>query len=137
MQKHPDSQTAMAALRKATHGLLYMSETDEPFEVVHLEKPTGAFGAPDACLLAKRQAGCLVQTQSLDEFFGELAQERDWHGKAEKEDARRYRELWTLFRDCLAEATVFRLGELQVDIIIVGKAADERWVGVKTHAVET
>ena len=137
MQKHPDSQTAMAALWKATDGLLYMSETDEPFEVVHLEKPTDAFGAPDAGLLAERQAGCPVQKQSLDEFFGELAQDRDWHGKAEKEDVRRYRELWSFFRDCLAEATVFRVGELRVDIIIAGKAADGCWVGVKTRAIET
>jgi len=137
VKEHPDSRTATAALRKATRGLLYMSESDEPFEIVHLEEPVRAFGAAEACLVAKRPAGCRVQEQRLEEFFGELAQEHDWHGPSEKEDVRRYLDLWHYFKDYLAEATVFRVGELHVDIVIVGKAADKRWVGVKTRAIET
>ena len=137
MKKHSDSRPAAAALKKATHGLLYMSESDEPFEVVQLEKPAGAFGATEACLVVNRPSDSRVQEQRLDDFFGELTQDHDWHGKAETEDVRRYRDLWQLFRDRLADATVFRLGEVQVDIIIVGRAADGRWVGVKTRSVET
>jgi hypothetical protein len=114
-----------------------MSESDEPFEVVQLEKPAGAFRATEAFLVANRPSNSRVQEQRLDDLFGELAQDHDWHGKAETEDVRRYRDLWQFFRDRLADATVFRLGEVQVDIIIIGRAADGRWVGVKTRAVET
>jgi histidine triad (HIT) family protein len=137
VKKQPDSRTATAVLRKLTRGLLYMSESDEPFEIVRLEKPAGAFGAAEACLVTNRSPGCRVQEQSLEDFFSNLAQDRDWHGPPEKEDVRRYRELWHYFRDCLNESTVFQLGEIQVDIIIVGRAADGRWVGVKTRAIET
>lgn len=137
MKEHPDSRTAVAALRKATHGLLYMSESDEPFDVIHLDKPKDTFGAADARMVAGRPADCLVQEERLDEFFNELAQNHDWHGPSETEDVRRYRELWLFFRNRLADATVFRLGEVQVDIIIIGRAADGQWVGVETRAVET
>jgi len=137
VKKQPDSRTATAVLRKLTRGLLYMSESDEPFEVVHLEATTGTYGAAEACLVTNRPPGCRVQKQSLEEFFGDLAQEHDWHGPSEKEDVRRYRELWHYFRDCLNELTVFQLGEIQVDVVIVGRAADGRWVGVRTRAIET
>jgi len=78
-----------------------------------------------------------VQEQRLDEFFGPLTEEHEWHGASERTDVRRYRELWQFFQDGLDAPTVFRVGEVQVDIVIVGKAADQRWVGVKTRAIET
>jgi hypothetical protein len=88
-------------------------------------------------MVAGRPTDSHVQNQRLDEFFGELAQDHDWHGPSETEGVRHYRELWQFFRDRLDAAAVFRIGEVQVDILIVGKAADQRWVGVKTRAIET
>lgn len=132
-----DSPVAISALRSATHGLLHTSESDEPFEIVHLEKSPQTFGRTDALRVAKRTTDCRVQEQVLEEFFGELAKECDWHGDSEKQDVRRYRQLWRLFGESLGEARVFRVGQIQVDIIIVGKTADGHWVGVKTRAIET
>jgi hypothetical protein len=137
VKKHADSRAAASALRQATRGLLYMSESDEPFKVVQVGELAGAFGAADACLVARRPADSLVRQQGIEEFFGELVQERDWYGPSEIKDARRYQALWHYFRDSLAGATVFRVGELQVDIIIAGRASDGHWVGVKTRAIET
>lgn len=137
VKKHADSRAAASALRKLTRGLLYMSESDETFEVVHLDKPSDAFGAAEACLVTNRPAGCRVQEQNPEEFFGELAQDRDWHGESEIKDVRRYLDLWHYFTDYLDEATVFRFGEIEVNIVIVGQAADGRRVGVKTRAIET
>lgn len=114
-----------------------MSESDEPFEIVHLEKLPQPFGKTDAFRVAKRTTDCDIQEQSLEKFFGELAKECDWHGGSEKQDVRRYSQLWRLFAESLVEAKVFRVGQTQVDIIIVGKAADGHWVGVKTRAIET
>jgi hypothetical protein len=127
----------MATLRKLTRGLLYMSESDAPFSIIRLEKHAGGFGMAEARLLAKRPADCPIQVQGLKEFFCELVQEQAWHGEEEKAVVGRYKELLEFFRGQVAEATVFRVGELQVDIIIIGKAADEGWVGVKTRAIET
>jgi len=113
-----------------------MSESDEPFEVVQLEKPAGAFGATEACLVVNRPSDSRVQEQRLDDFFGELTHDHDWHGKPNRRRPPLPRPL-AVIPDRLADATVFRLGDVQVDIIIVGRASDGRWVGVKTRAVET
>ena len=137
MNQPSDSPAAIAALQSATRDLLYLSESDEPFEIVHPGELAQPFGAGDACRVAKRTTDCRVQEQRLEEFFGELAQERAWHGASEKETVRRYRALWHSFLDHLADPKVFRVGEIQVDIIIVGKTADGHWIGVKTRAIET
>jgi len=84
MKKLLGSKAAREALAKATHGLMYMSESDEPFEIARPQTISGAFGDDDARSLAQRPADCPVQEASLDQFFGELAKDEDWHGKAER-----------------------------------------------------
>jgi hypothetical protein len=32
---------------------------------------------------------------------------------------------------------VFRVGQTQIDILIIGKTKDGQWAGIKTRAVET
>lgn len=132
-----DSLAATAALERATRDLLYMSESDEPIEVIHPGRLGRPFGAADAFLAAGRQPGGRVRELRIEEFFGELTKECDWHGDSERETVNRYRQLRDLFTGGLCEAKVFRLGEIEVDLIVVGRAADDHWIGIQTRAVET
>jgi hypothetical protein len=70
-------------------------------------------------------------------FFADLTKEQDWHGDEEKTAVARYRNLLSVIRDRLSDAKVFRIGEVEVAIYVVGRDRDGGWVGVKTTAVET
>jgi hypothetical protein len=61
----------------------------------------------------------------------------DWYEAAELAQVNRYTELLHAIESHLAEPQVFRVGEVEIAIYIVGKTPDGDLVGLKTHAVET
>lgn len=110
------------ALRKASEGLLYPSESDEPFDV--FTWPTGS-SAKD--VLASKHEG-KVDEASFDEFFAELA---------DSEDAGRFAKLKEVITATLRDVRVFRVGATNVDIYIVGKSASGHLSGLHTTSIET
>jgi hypothetical protein len=48
-----------------------------------------------------------------------------------------YRRLHELFNANLSDARAWRIGNMEIDVIIFSRASDGRWVGLKTRAVET
>jgi hypothetical protein len=129
--------TTVSALKKATKGLRYVSETDAPFEVFSWKKPGNAIAHQEVLKLAGKEKARPVREVSLDAFFQGLTEEQDWHGEEEKADVRRYRELERTLRGQLTDIKVFKVGEPQIDIYIVGKTPRGDWAGLKTSAVET
>ena len=123
-------------LRKATDGLLYMSETDEPFKVVHWKSEQGPIDDQRVADLLGHPGGP-IELLSLDDFFSNLIKEQDWHGEEEKEDVLRYRRLLSTVKQHLSEAKVLRIGTMAVDILIIGRTPSGEWAGVRTRAVET
>lgn len=131
----------VASLREAVKGLLYMSESDEPFEVVSWPGG-GSLGittmdAKTILKLTGNKPRTPVETVTLEDFFRELVKEEEWHGEEERADAKKYRRLLEILKSELAEPRVWRLGEVEVEIVILGRTHDGWWVGVKTRAVET
>ena len=128
---------AVTALKKASKGLLYPSETDAPFTVFTWGKAEGELAPEKVRKLAKHSADDPVEEVSLPDFFKDLTAEQDWHGNKEKAQVNRFRELQQAIQTNLSDPKVFRAGETNVDIYIVGKTAEGDWVGLKTRAVET
>jgi hypothetical protein len=132
MKKSVDTQ----ALRKATEGLLFPSETDAPLEV--FEWP-GEQGKPDKARvleLAKLPAGTSVKTKSVDAFFKEATQEQSWHDDQEKAVVQKFKQLVLTLKDALADVKVFQAGKAESDVYIVGRT-EAGWAGVKTKVVQT
>lgn len=129
--------SAINALKQASKGLLYPSETDAPFLAFTWKKADGKLTPELVRSLAKRKPDDPVQEVSLADFFKDLTEEQDWHGKEEKEDVKKFRELEKAIRANLSDVTVFRVGETDVDMYIVGTTPDGDWAGLKTRAVET
>jgi hypothetical protein len=127
----------VAALKKASEGLLYPSETDAPFEA--FEWP-GEQGKPDKARvleLAGLPAGTPVKVKGLDAFFKDAAAEEDWHDEQEQAQAERFRQLVGTLKETLADTKVFQLGRgTEKDAYIVGRT-DTGWAGLKTKVVET
>jgi hypothetical protein len=129
------SQPVETVLREAVKDLLYMSESDEPFEVV-LWKDGTVFDSQKLLEHSGRAANSPVEIIALSDFFKDLTKEKDWHGEEEKADVRKFQKLLQLVNENLSNPLVFRVGKTEVDIYIVGKTKNGDWAGVKTKAIE-
>jgi hypothetical protein len=124
------------ALKKASAGLLFPSETDAPFEPFEW---AGEQGKPDKARvleLAGLTANTPVKTKGLDAFFRDATLEQEWMDEGEKAEARRFKELVQAIKDNLSDVKVFLAGGTEKDVFIVGRAG-EGWGGLKTKAVQT
>jgi hypothetical protein len=131
----PDATAA--ALRKASQGLHYPSETDAPFQTFRWGKAEGRLTKKKVLQLGKHDPDSPVEEVNLEDFFQDLTREQDWHGEEEKEDVQRYRALLEALREHLSGAKVFKVGQAQKRVYIVGKTKEGDWAGLKTTAVET
>ncbi len=131
------SVDVVGALRTATKGLLYMSETDAPFEVVQWPKLESTLTGSEVLALLGKKAGTQINEIGVEEFFADPTQDQDWHDEAAKKVVQRYRQLLAVLRQNLTGLRVFRIGEVQIEIYVVGRTPAGGWVGIKTTAVET
>ena len=122
-------------LREATRGLLFMSESDYPFEVFVWggAEPSREFLRG----LAGRDSSAPVETQGAREFFRAAVSEPEWKGGAELALARRFRALLRLLETSLSDLKVYRVGAIDVSVYVAGRAPSGNWLGVSTRVVET
>ncbi len=128
---HTPSETSMypqelQALQAASEGLLWMSESDYPFDVVHWQNE-------DAAPFAGKQ----LPSIELDYFFRNVAEIKDWHNEAQKALVPRYKVLIQTFREHLQNTRVYRIGDTQVDAYLVGTLSDGSVGGLHTTLIET
>ena len=130
------SDAELSALTVASANLLYMSETDEPFQAFTWTGTTGLLTKSQLLALTETPAGTPVEEVSLDEFFGTLTTDQTWFQDDEKQIATHYRALRATLESDLTDLKVFRVGVVNITIYIVGKAKNGDYVGVQTKAVE-
>jgi hypothetical protein len=123
MKKEP----VLDALRKASKGLRYMSETDAPLQPF-VWKESGELTHERL----KKQAGVTVdeaiEESMLDGFFRAVP----------SEDRPKFQKLAQVLKEQLSGIKVYKLGEeAEQEVYIVGKTKDGRWAGLKTSVVET
>jgi DNA integrity scanning protein DisA with diadenylate cyclase activity len=127
---------ALSVLRKATKGLLYMSEMDAPFKVVALKDGETPSAANVAELLGA-PADSPVEEVAFGKFFGELTKVQKWHAEDDKAVVKRYQDLLAVLRESLSSLKVFKVGRVRVKIAILGKTDGGNWAGLSTESLET
>jgi len=128
---------ALQEVQKAITGLLYMSESDTPFEVVHWTRREPTFTVLDVRSLVGKGSDAHAEEVSLDEFFHDLIQDQDWHDADDKKIVEQYRNLLAVLNKNLMDLKVFKIGQVELDIYIIGRTTAGDWAGIKTEAVET
>lgn len=123
----------LSELKAASAGLLYMSESDYPFEVVRFDEVT-----PAALRRASGEsADAPFETQSLEAFFRVAVSEADWRSPAERVTAKKYQALVALLKDNLTNVKAYRVGSINLAVFIIGQSAEGNWLGLSTRVVET
>ncbi|HSQ25227.1 MAG TPA: nuclease A inhibitor family protein [Pyrinomonadaceae bacterium] len=107
-------------LKRVTAGLLFMSESDYPFEVIHWE------GLPNLthdflCRLTGESEDCQVEEMQVENFL--LAE--------------RYRNIVQVLSKNLAESRAYKVGRINMPVYVVGKSKRGNWLGVATRVVQT
>lgn len=123
-------------LERATEGLLFMSESDHPFQTVFW---SGRIEVTSQYLqeLTGQGADAPVEVVSLDDFFRAAASEPEWKGDEELALAKRYQALLRLLKEQLHDPKVYRVGRSSKAVYIVGRSSAENFVGLSTRVVET
>lgn len=125
-------------LQAATQGLLWMSESDFPFEVVHWQEPTNRPMTENRLLqLTDYPPKTPIDQIDLETFFGTVTQSFSWFGAEEQAQVSQYQHLVELLKQHLKHPIVYRIGSINLDIYILGQTEAGDWVGLKTKAVET
>lgn len=125
-------------LQQASEGLLFLSESEYPFEVF-VWKTEGQQDINRELIVKKTENSfnTPIEFVDLDSFFEVATTEQDWHGSAEKEIVKRYQQLSKVLKQCLTELQVVRLGTTAIDVYIIGKTPSGDLAGLSTKVVET
>jgi hypothetical protein len=118
----------LTILRKASEGLLYPSESDEPFEVFRWTAEGPEPQARHVLTQAGKASSEEVEEITLADFF---------EGLSEHEDADRFKQLRQAIETHLRDAKVFRIGSIQIEVYIVGTTRSGQWAGLHTKSIET
>lgn len=131
-----DNDKLADELRKASEGLTFMSESDHPLEVVRLGAEAEATHGVLRKLSGKGDDAPVTE-QTVDEFFRVAASEAEWKSGPELKSAKKYRALVRLLKSKLEGLKVFRVGEINIDAYVLGRARGGELMGLKTKLVET
>jgi hypothetical protein len=126
----------IAELKRAAEGLLFMSESDYPFETVCWQELPGI-----SAEFLRSQAGvaddALVETASVDDFFRVAVSDQSQMSQASRETAVKYRQLVKIIKENLEDPKVYRVGSVNIAVYIVGRNETGNWLGLSTRVVET
>ena len=122
-------------LKQATTDLLWSSESDYPFEVVTWEP--GIELTPSDLFSNIYDTDLMIESITLTDLFEPVLTIEDWYEQTELDLVDRYTNLLDSINNNLSEVQVFRVGEVEIDIYIIGKTPTGDIVGLKTRSVET
>jgi hypothetical protein len=105
-----EKNPTLEALKRASKGLLFPSESDAPLELVGAEEGTG------------------VEETTLADLLRTVP----------PEDKAQFDQLAKVLKEQLTGIKVYKVGdEAEREVYIVGKTKDGQWAGLKTSVVET
>ena len=120
-------------LESACDGLWWRSEADYPITVIWQS-------AADTGELIRRLAGCDdadVEVGDMGSFFERSLTPHSWHTDEDKARLSRLQHLKTLLTEALTNPQVYRCGEVEVSLFILGRTSEDHIAGVQTTVVET
>lgn len=130
------TDSALDRLTALASGLLFISESDHPLQVIRL----GAVAEselPNLVRSAVSRRDAPVQCVALEAFFQRATRTQPYHTDQDRVVVERYQTLVGFMGGELADARVYRVGEVEVDVYAVGRSLEGEWLGVATKLIET
>ncbi|QKZ13791.1 nuclease A inhibitor family protein [Spirosoma sp. KUDC1026] len=133
-----DSATFTAQIQPLLTDLLYPSESDEPVELISCyltqPEPLTVSQIKDWQMLPP---STFVDERPEEDFWKPVLTEQDWYGDEEKARTAKFQSLKRIVETSLTERQVFRAGESEIDVFLLGRLPSGERMGIKTMVVET
>ncbi len=123
-------------IKKITSDLYYTSETNAeifPFT----GKKVQAVTAQEILNQSGNNSDAVIEEKDFTQFFAHLTEIQEWCGDEEKAAAAKFSELKQLLVKNLKNLRFFKIGEIQLDLYVVGIDAENNLMGIMTKAIET
>ncbi|MBD1835403.1 nuclease A inhibitor family protein [Cyanobacteria bacterium FACHB-472] len=124
-------------LKSASEDLLFMSESDYPFEVFLWELDKTSLAKERLLELTGHPQDTPVEVVDIDRFFRAATTEQDWYGEEEIATLKKYQNLVETLNKNLSSLKVYRIGAIEIDVYILGQTSTGDLVGLSTKVVET
>lgn len=120
-------------LENAVNGLQMMSESEYPFEY---------FSTDDTVIdnalilkLTEKPENTLITTTTLDELLRNMIDPN--RGSVSPQQAQQYQQMAKTLQETLQNLNVYRVGEVEVDVLIIGLTEEGTAAGMRTKLIET
>ncbi len=132
-----DLSEVLNRLKEASQGLVWVSESEAPFEVFVWENEAQEALNDRTLLHHLDRSETLVETQDFDAFFATATQIQNWQNEEERTIVHQYQQLVVALKQHLRDLKVYRMGEVNISTYILGKTEAGHIAGLVTQAVET
>jgi hypothetical protein len=127
-------ESLKAQISDKIKGLYFPSESEAPIEIADFEKNTDVVTSLKS--LHPDKADYIAEAD-LNDFYEMYGVEKDWQNAIQKQFAKSFGEAINVMKENLENIKIYRIGEVRIDIYIIGKTRDGSFIGLKTSAVET
>jgi hypothetical protein len=118
--------------------LMYPSESDEKIEYFEIEVPTNdKLSIANFRIYNGIRPEIETEEMTFEKFFAPLIKIEDWFGEEEKRWAEDSLKLMQLLAEKLKEISILKVGQVEIDVYLFGKAEECKWSGLKTKIIET
>ena len=131
----PDREL-IAQLESACQNLFWFSEAEYPLRVFYWQDLSNC----DEYTLLKRHnypAGTKIAVKKLPDFFDSATKSEPWHNETEQIEVKRYQALVDLIAKNLSDIRVYLLGDIEIDVYVLGKTEHQAIAGLTTKIVQT
>ncbi|MEP7111247.1 MAG: nuclease A inhibitor family protein [Ferruginibacter sp.] len=124
----------VSKLKKLTEELYYPSESDYLIEISTISAKENL--KDELYKISGKPADSLTEEILFEDFFDRF-NPQDWMDDEQKKNGRRFLKLKKYLEMVLDDPLIFRIGEIEIDIFITGKTADNNFIILKTTSIET
>jgi hypothetical protein len=125
--------TIQNKLENAASGLLMMSESDYPFEYINTNEHQ--LNPELALKLAQKPEGTPVEQTTIEHLLRNMIDPTS--GSVNLATSQRFQQLMATLKQEFTNLTVYRVGDVQVQVFILGLTADGTVAGMRTMLIET
>ncbi|MGF1589740.1 MAG: nuclease A inhibitor family protein [Pleurocapsa sp.] len=129
-------QALIQKLELAIASLLWPSEAEYPFQVYYWQD-AAKFNQNALLQHHNHSPELKIAIQEFPSFFASVTEEQTWHNEEEKAEIKRYQTLVDLMTKNLTDIRVYLLGEVEIDVYILGETPHKAIAGLTTKIVAT
>lgn len=131
-----NNRKLLAELSQACDGLMWMSESDYPWQIVDWQNENKI----DRQTLRQHyqyHPQTRVLTTTVDSLFQNAIVEQPWHDETERAEVERYQNLFNWLKNNLQDLQVFLIGEVEIDVYVLGRTNQNKILGLSTKMIQT